>query len=629
MKKYIKRALSLILVLSFMYTGQIYAATGDTSKSSSAIFDWEVDYSHLSRDYNSITYGKGFFVAVGEKGAISVSKDLKNWEGISVSYIPNYEGNDGFCTVLFNGEVFVAAGGRNIFYSKDGYHWNAVAIGDLTYYEYVSYGATNGKTFVLTGPGVLAYSKDGVHWTKHPDAGMGFSAAGDVGTSFSKVIYDGKKYVTLCTRKNEEPEGNYAYTSVDGMHWDITEYKSDDLKVWEETEIVLEDILYNINNTSYRLGDGIYSLENGKESCLYKADTNQTLNGMCSGNGKIAVVGTNGLILFSNVSDKNKKWSLANVQPFKDIYSAASNKTCIVAVGEDGQIIKSSDGVKWQIVNTDIPCTLHSVIYDGTYFIAAGDEGTLARSKDGSTWTLLESNTEIDLYSLKKLNNTYIAVGKSATILTSKDATNWKLVLGVEKDNRTFNEFFSGVTYKDGTYYTISNMNSFVYTSKDAVTWKQTSRLKGLSYSDLIYYKGRFVLIGREMSISKDMKTETINKEGFYTASGAEYLKINAFSDFLLTGAPDGNIYLSSDGILWRNVGGLKNQDCVNSIVEFKGNYYGFSYDGIIIKGVKKGVIPSDSDVTVSAYYNYSQPTGSQIERFETLKNQPIYRNNT
>ncbi|HEX3028573.1 MAG TPA: stalk domain-containing protein, partial [Clostridia bacterium] len=462
---------------------------------------------------------------------------------------------------------------------------------------------------------------------------------------------------------NEEPgDKHFIYCSMDGIKWDITEfngpsvywsdfftydnnkyyinrydftsreniiYESNDLKIWKKSNTEISSILYHINQTTYRLGDGINRLEKGVESLEYQSDSIETLNGMCSGNGKLAAVGTNGLIVFSSVSDKSKKWLLANIQPFKDIYSAISNKTCIVAVGKDGQIIKSTDGAKWQIVNTDIPYSLHSVIYDGTYFIAAGDEGTLARSKDGSTWTLLESNTGMDLYSLKKLNNTYIAVGKSATILTSKDASSWKLVFGIEKDNRTLDEPFSGVTYKDGTYYTISNMNSYVYTSKDAVTWKKTSRLKGSNYVDLIYYKGRFVLIGRNMSISKDMKTETINKEGFYSASGAECQKVNAFSDFLLTGAPDGNIYFSSDGILWQDAGGLKVKDCINSIVEFKGSYYGFSNDGIIIKGVKKGTIPSDSDITVSAYYNYPQFGDSQAERFETLKNQPIYRNNT
>ncbi|HEX3028574.1 MAG TPA: hypothetical protein VHT34_04565, partial [Clostridia bacterium] len=218
MKTYLKRALSLILILSFVYTGQIYAATGDANKASSAIFDWKADYSHLSRDYNSVTYGKGLFVAVGEKGAISVSKDLKKWEGVPASYITNYDVNDtGFCTVLFNGEVFVAAGGRNLFYSKDGYHWNNIRIDYadndgskcliFSMDEMILSGATNGKTFVLTGPGVLLYSGDGIHWTKHPDAHMGHSAGGGVGISFSNVIYDGKKYVTVCTQYNEEPGG--------------------------------------------------------------------------------------------------------------------------------------------------------------------------------------------------------------------------------------------------------------------------------------------------------------------------------------------------------------------------------------------------------------------------------------
>ncbi|HEX3030314.1 MAG TPA: stalk domain-containing protein, partial [Clostridia bacterium] len=618
----------------------------------------------------SIAYGKGLFVTVGDKGIILVSKDLKKWDNIEVNYDQCFDGV--FKTVLFNGQIFVAAMERNIFYSKDGYHWDSVKVMGyndkssnsivITLDEGISYGATNGKTFVLSGEGVLLYSKDGRNWTKHPDAHKIHGAAYGEGTVFSNVIYDGKKYISMCEYVNEREGGNknLIYTSVDGITWDITEYEgptcvikysrefltyngskyyissydynsqqnkyyeSDDLKNWKNMETKLRSEFYHINNVAYELGDGIYTFENGKEILQYQAASNQTLNSMCTGNGKVVVVGTNGLILVCNAAEKSRKWTLvSNGTFFKGIYSAAANKTCIVAVGQDGQIIKSTDGVKWQIVKTSIGYSLCSVIYDGTYFIAVGEGGTLARSKDGSSWTLLRSNTVMDLYSVKKLNNKYIAVGDGA-ILYSKDSTNWKLVCGIEKGD-IIDESFSGVTCKNSVYYAISNKNSLIYTSKDGVNWKQTHRLKkyGGGYYDFAYYKGRFVLYGQNMSISKDMKTETITREGFISSSEAKYIKMNLFKDYLLIGVPDGNILFSPDGLLWQEVGKLKMRDSINSFVEFKGSIYGFTSSGVVIHGVKKGSTALNSDITVSDF------NGSTSDSFKRLKSQPVFRNGT
>ncbi|HEX3030131.1 MAG TPA: hypothetical protein VHT34_12715, partial [Clostridia bacterium] len=394
MRRQIRRLLSLIIALSFIFAGQT-TQTGIAAvpKTAAAIFDWKADYSHLSRDYNSIAYGKGLFVTVGDKGIILVSKDLKKWDNIEVNYDQCFDGV--FKTVLFNGQIFVAAMERNIFYSKDGYHWDSVKVMGyndkssnsivITLDEGISHGATNRKTFVLSGCGVLLYSKDGKNWTKHPDAHKIHGAAYGEGTVFSNVIYDGKKYISMCEYVNEREGGNknLIYTSVDGITWNITEYEgptcvieyhrefltyngskyyissydynsqqnkyyeSDDLKNWKNTETKPRSVFYHINNVTYELGDGIYTFEKGKEILQYKSRSNQTLNSMCSGNGKLAVVGTNGLILFCNAAEKSRKWTLvSNGTFFKGIYSAAANKTCIVAVGQDGQIIKSTDGVK-------------------------------------------------------------------------------------------------------------------------------------------------------------------------------------------------------------------------------------------------------------------------------------------
>ena len=652
--------INILVLVCLLFTRQASADSG--------YFNWSEDTSHLSRDYNSVAYGKGLFVAAGEKGLISVSKDLKQWDNIFIKPDDLTE----FNTVLFNGEVFVAAGSRTICWSKDGYHWNNVETEEISYTsgklvisldESILYGAVKGKTFVLSGNGFLAYSSDGVNWIKHPNAHLGHSAAGAVGLLFSNVVYDGSQFVTVCERLNEDAGGckYFVYTSIDGKSWNIKEFKidkqhkfkrlcfygnkyyitaydydvkkdityqSENLTDWEKTEKSIDNILIQLNDCTYKLGDGIYSLKSGEEEFIneYKAADTEKINGICSGNGKTVAVGTNGLIVFKDKDDK--AWSTSTTLCFKDIYSAASNGTLMVAVGKDGQIIKSTDGSNWSMVKTDINNSLHSVIYDGKSFIAVGDNGTIATSTDGTSWIQSPKKTAKDIFIVKKLNNQYIAAGKGATILISKDLKSWNLVHGVEKDKLTFDEPFSGITWNNGVYYAITNINSFVYTSNDGTNWKQTSRLRGNAYTDLTYHMGRFVLIGGDMSISQDMKTDTVIKNGYFPYEQTEFIKLSTFKDFLLAGTPDGNILFSSDGAQWQNQGNLSTSDGINSIVEFKGKFYGFGNNGVLICGIQKNIASKQSDITVSAFYDFFNPDLS-APQYQSLNKQPIFKDNT
>ncbi len=676
MKKYCILLISILILLNCILSVPAFAAvqvstdTGGINKSSSVNFNWVGDYSHLSYDYKSIAFGKGVFVAVGQNGVISVSKDLKSWtDSLVQNNVPDDFKQKEFKTVLFNGDVFVAAGGNDIYYSKDGYRWSNVKIqtsgnepGEfvISVGQSINSGITDGKSFVLSGGGVLAYSDDGINWINYPGIHYEDILQDGVEWKFSNVIYNGFRFIAICSQAGGDSKYKYSvYTSEDGHSWNTAEfnvpdshpidllslcgnkyyissyesksgkyitYESDDLSVWKSSSIVLESIFYHFDDTTYKLGNGIYHYKNVKEfTTAYKSASSEKLYGICKGNGKIVAVGTNGLILFSNVSDKKNAWTAARSQCFKDIYSAAAGKDFIIAVGKDGQIIKSKDGHNWSLIHTSITKTLHSVLYDGKNFVAVGDNGTIATSTNGDSWTLLPQKTKIDLISVKKLNGKYIATGKGAVILASNDIKNWNLVYDAQEDPVTWDEKFSGVTWKDGVYYAVSYSSSKVYTSKDALSWKQASQLEGHAYTDLGYYKGRFVLTGSCMGISQDMTTSIVTKQDSYPWDFEGYAKISSFKDFLLTGTPDGNILFSPDGILWNNAGNIGTYNCVYSFVEFKGSYYGFANNGLIINGVKKSPTASASDITVSPLKidpNLNMPG------FTALKSQPMMKNN-
>ena len=686
MKKRIVTFLSVILLVSLVLSQLTFAnntsveETGASKQSPEQIFDWTTDASHLSGDYNSVVYGKGVYVAVGKKGLISVSKDLKKWDSV---FLTDYDfrpiAEEGFKTVLFNGDVFVAAGGRAVSYSSDGYNWNKVTIDyddgkhsgfALSDDALIKYGQTKGKNFILTGTGVLAYSPDGINWRNLEGVSVLIESGGMYisGSFFSNVVYDGNKLVTICTKYTDDnPNKKYSiFTSIDGLVWEESEtgdlkysvddflsyiegkyyisnynyitYKNDiresqDLISWKDSEVRADNICYIIDDVTYKLGDGIYSYKKdtgfaaeykviGNTSDIVPGDETR-LNGLCKGDGKLVAVGTDGLVLVCSTANKGI-WTQPENQSFKSIYSAAAGKDCMIAVGIAGQIIKSKDGRNWLNLKTNITQSLYSVIYDGKKFVAVGDKGTIAVSVNGDTWEVVPHKNEEDLKSIQKINNIYFAIGRNV-ILTSKDAKKWSVVLGEGPEEHFNGEQLSSVAFKDGLYYTVTYNNSFVYTSKDAVNWKQTSRLKGYDYTDLCFYKDRFIIVGRGTAISKDLKSEIqINS---YIMPYDSHYKINTFKDFLLTGAAGGNILYSPDGIIWSNAGQINSSDCANAFVEFKGKYYGFTTNGMIISGTKKGKIPAASDITASYLYNYPD-TVSNSSRVVTLLNQPIFKKN-
>jgi hypothetical protein len=674
MKKYIIKCISTIILLSFLCLQlpitSNYAAESNTKKAD-INFNWKADLTHVVYDYNSVVYGKGLYVAVGDNGIISVSKDLKSWNNIIIDNLSNFHDlQGGFETVLFNGEIFVAAGVRDIATSKDGYHWsklNADTFNEAFGSDTLIFGGiTKGKVFVLVGLGVLAYSYNGTDWKNISNYYcLNSSSVNYTGSEFWRVINDGEKLITVSKDYNDDGYGIKEcsiHTSKDGVVWNKAKlgipengsvgmifynlgkyfisyysynedksyiYESSDLKQWIKSESLIDRELFSIGKKKYKLGDGIYSYQNDKGFIAeYKTTDSDSFTAICEGNGKAVAVGDNGLIVYSDDIQKGI-WKRPDLQPFNSIYSAAANSDCVVAVGQVGQIIKSKDGQNWSKSKTNITSTIHSIIYDGKSFIAVGDNGLVATSKDGEAWTVLNSVTKNNLYTIKKLNNIYVAVGENSTILSSKDGKVWTLAYGEEKDkNILFVEPIRGVAFRDNTYYAIGYNSSTVYTSKDAINWKESSRLSHSGYSDLIFYKGRFVLTGTNEAISKealssDMKTETIFiKEiiGYYSP----LYKISVMKNYLLKGFYDGSVFYSPDGLSWNSAGNTGTQDKANCFVEFKGKIYSFTENGAIITGSLKGSIPDASDITAIRYNN--KP--SCVKNMTLLK-QPIFRNNT
>src|SRR5688572_6237959 len=105
----------------------------------------------------------------------------------------------------------------------------------------------------------------------------------------------------------------------------------------------------------------------------------------------------------------------------------AGGTNAIVAVGDNGAIYSSSDGVTWNR-RRDFTTWLRSVAYGEGQFVTVGEEGFIASSPDGQTWQRRNSDTSAHLNKVAWLEDRFWIVGDEGTVLTNSSLTTFAKV---------------------------------------------------------------------------------------------------------------------------------------------------------------------------------------------------------
>lgn len=232
-------------------------------------------------------------------------------------------------------------------------------------------------------------------------------------------------------------------------------------------------------------------------------------------------------------------------------YLTATDGTVTVAVGTNGAIRKTTDGVNWVGVPSTTTFALTEVRYLNGNFIAVGGSGgvgVLVTSTDGTTWVqrgisgnnVSGTNNSI-LLSVAYGGGKYVAVGAQGTILYSSDLTTWTLVT-TAAGTKSFNR----VAYGGGTFVAVGAAG-IVYSSTDGVTWTSCSA-GATQFNDVIYANGLFVAVGASGAVytSPDGVTWTSRSAGSSQFNQVIY----ANSLFVAVGNSSA-CYTSTDGVTW------------------------------------------------------------------------------
>lgn len=113
--------------------------------------------------------------------------------------------------------------------------------------------------------------------------------------------------------------------------------------------------------------------------------------------------------------------------------AVAAGPKRIVAVGDGGLILSSSDGRTWTRQDSPRDEALRGVAFsaqsgDGPFFIAVGDRGTILRSPDGDHWSeVAVPGVTARLNHVSHYGGRFFVVGEQGTIVTSIDGRRWTI----------------------------------------------------------------------------------------------------------------------------------------------------------------------------------------------------------
>jgi hypothetical protein len=226
-----------------------------------------------------------------------------------------------------------------------------------------------------------------------------------------------------------------------------------------------------------------------------------SLDGVAFG-GKFVAVGFNSATLVSEIltSADGRSWSevisplLARV--FLEAITYGSGK--FVAVGTNGSILTSANGIAWTRSVSGTVAVLHAVAYGGGRFVAVGEGGVISTSPDGISWTYEDSGTFGSLHGIAYGGGRFVAVGPTA-VVTSADGVHWKTATEMEMSG------MYAVAYGEDQFVAVGERGAG-FTSADGSAWVPgPSAVAGRGVTPLLsgvtYGAGQFMAVAGDGGI--------------------------------------------------------------------------------------------------------------------------------
>lgn len=170
--------------------------------------------------------------------------------------------------------------------------------------------------------------------------------------------------------------------------------------------------------------------------------------------------------------------------------SIAYNAGLWIAVGSNGSITSTTDGVVWSNIISGVPNNLLAVTYALGYWIVVGSNGCILVSTGGSAWQQVNVATFSTFTSLASFNSYIYATSADGSIWSTVDGLVWN-----QTNTGLTNRKLTGMTYGNGIYVAVGSAGTVLY-SQNAVTWFTAPAISSTDLNSVDYANGYFVTTG-------------------------------------------------------------------------------------------------------------------------------------
>lgn len=543
---------------------------------------WTVDASYSSEPPYAMAIGNKEYLAVGPYGSVIRSTDGRNWKALSK--FANYQ----LTAIAWDGSKYVMFGANTeyenqisytaseAFVSKDGLEWNKL---DFEPGEAIHNLIWGNNEFVAIGMDHVFTSSDGVNWTKTQTHQLrnGYHNIAYVHDTYFLYGYEEKKL----------------YTSKDGRKWTTNKL---------DTKADIRQMIWS-KNQYVGVGNGIYTSKNGITWTKQKnSPANAYLQSIYT-DGKLMIAvghvqnkGTRQQVAYTSKDGMSwKKTDLSGLHA--DIYALYPVKGGFAGIGSkktdgyaDGSYaIFTADGVKWsyKLIGTSFVGEFTGVATDGKRTVAVGHQGSVVYTDNGVKWHSANPFSWRDSFGRTSLHdvvwgaNKFVAVG-SGGVYTSTNGVSWK------KEKVAFKDQYGQLSkiLWTGKFFVASDQSYGVYTSKDGVSWSKVESVSKWDYwLQSMIWDGKRVVGAFQVYNNGNQYIKIMQ-----TTDGKKWTELGKLNVIVVDLAWNGksyvaadpynasNIWTSKDAKKWTKAKvNLNSNDNFNFISSVNGQFFGFN----------------------------------------------------
>ena len=445
---------------------------------------------------------------------------LENWQWAR----PLPSGNSLYGIAHAN-EDYIAVGYSGTIYTSSN---GLVDSGTMRGLSSVAYG--NGTYMAVGAGGTILTSSTGTNWMLHdPIDSAAYSYSG---VAFGKNTFVAVSYGDVCTSQDN------------GVTW-TKQHLFDPTSTWF-IDVYFENNQFIATTDSEKIftsPDGLIWTER------LLPDWSFSFNAFCFGQDKYVASNPDGAVYTSTDA---VTWTAASYIG-EDIYGMAYGDGLFVAVGgqqgEWGSIYTSTDAVTWTKQEEKFLAHLSRVIFTGTKFAAIGGDGMIVESDDGLNWTEVSVRlTKRGLNSIAYGNGLLIApmtyYSEHALYLSADGGVSWTTLPALPGDAPV-----NRIKFMDGLFYAFCGPT--IYTSPDGYNWttfySSTVPYPYSYFYDLIHSNNLYVLVGTRPGLL----TSTDGLTWIERWTGYSLMSVTFGNNSFVAVGASGRVISSEDGLTW------------------------------------------------------------------------------